>query len=654
MAAKILKAVDISIFYIFLALAIITPLIFTTQTTELYEVPKMFFVYFGSVVIFFLTITKFIVVKKILIPKSPAAVAFAVFVIIQVVSTLFSIDKFTSVFGYPTRLNGGILSQLVYFVLFTTALVNLDFEKSQKLLIAIAATGLAVALLGIPGHFGQDPSCLILTGELTSSCWQEGFDPQKRIFSTLGQPNWLASFLVLIIPLTLAFGLKFGSKFAKIFLQAFANLQFLALIFTASRAGLLGIGLSLVTFLAILGRQNILKYKIYLTITFLTFLSLYVIFGTNLTKRTLEPITKNQLPGQSQQAKSSQPTNLSGESAKIRLIVWQGSFDIFKNWPILGSGPETFVSSYYMFRPRAHNDTAEWEYFYNKAHNEFLNYLANNGGLGFISYLAFIFFALFNLFALSKNPQNLIAKASLASVLGYFLTIFFGFSTVATQTTFFIILAASLSQSSRSNTFSLNINRIKETYTIPLLILASVLAFFAFIFIIRLFFADILERQAQNLTENPNRAFAAYQNAIKAHPFQNPYLLADFSYTMSTYLEDLEEKDAGLIAERADHFAENAQKLSPNNYLIAQKVAKTYILLAGFYPGYQQKAQSLAAKLVSLAPTYPPAYLTAAKAQIVLEDQNAAIKSLEKALELKPDYLEAQQLLEQLTHQIIQ
>lgn len=648
MAAKILKAVDISIFYIFLGIAIITPLIFTTQTTELYEVPKMFFVYFAATLVFLLTLIKVIVLKKILIPKSPVVVAFAVFVTIQVVSTLFSIDKFTSVFGYPTRLNGGVLSQLAYFILFTTALINLNFEKSQKILIAIAATGLAVALLGIPGHFGRDPSCLILTGELTSGCWQEGFDPQKRIFSTLGQPNWLASFLVLTIPLILGFGLKFGPKFAKVFLNISANLQFLALIFTASRAGLLGIGLSLVAFLAILGRQNILKHKIYLTITFLTFLSLYLIFGTNLTKRTLEPIAKYQIP-LSQQVESSQPTNLSGESAKIRLIVWQGSFDIFKNWPVLGTGPETFVSSYYMFRPTTHNDTAEWEYFYNKAHNEFLNYLANTGGLGFISYLVFIFFALFNLFALSKNSQNLIAKASLASVLGYFLTIFFGFSTVATQTTFFIILAANLSQSSKSNTFSLNLSFFKEAYITPLLVLASILALLALSFILRLFFADIFERRAQNLSENPIRVFNAYQNAIKAHPSQNPYLLADFSYTISTYLEDLEEKDAGFLAERADLLARNAQSLSPNNYLIAQKVAKTYILLAGFSPGYWEKAQSLAAKLTDLAPTYPPAYLTAAKTQIVTEDQNAAAKSLEKALELKPDYLEARQLLEQLT-----
>ena len=196
MRDRIIPFIDHLLLYHYLALAVATPIIFTTQTTELYEVPKMFFVYAVSIMVLFLTVTKFIIGGKMLIPKNPITFAFAVFVAIQTISTFFSIDKYTSIFGFPTRLNGGLLSQFAYLIIFATALFNLSKEGAKKILLTTVATALFVSLWGIPSHFGRDPSCLVLTGRLTSGCWQADFNPQLRIFSTLGQPNWLASYLV--------------------------------------------------------------------------------------------------------------------------------------------------------------------------------------------------------------------------------------------------------------------------------------------------------------------------------------------------------------------------------------------------------------------------------------------------------------------------
>ena len=54
-------------------------------------------------------------------------------------------------------------------------------------------------------------------------------------------------------------------------------------------------------------------------------------------------------------------------------------------------------------------------------------------------------------------------------------------------------------------------------------------------------------------------------------------------------------------------------------------------------------------KLTQLSPTDPQSYLTLAKIQAGLDQEKEAQKTLETALELKPDYQEAQELLEQLT-----
>jgi O-antigen ligase len=57
---------------------------------------------------------------------------------------------------------------------------------------------------------------------------------------------------------------------------------------------------------------------------------------------------------------------------------------------LFGTGVETFAYAYYFVRPQAHNLTSEWDYLYNKAHNEYLNYFATTGFIGLGTYLLVI------------------------------------------------------------------------------------------------------------------------------------------------------------------------------------------------------------------------------------------------------------------------
>ncbi|MDO8260063.1 MAG: O-antigen ligase family protein, partial [Candidatus Magasanikbacteria bacterium] len=403
---KLKSTLNQTIYIIFLSLAIITPLLFSTQTTEIYEVPKMYFVYFASTILLTLTIAKFFIDKKIKIPTGAIVISFTIFILVQVISTLFSQDKYTSIFGYPTRLNGGLVSQFAYLVIFLIGLISLDTKKAKNLLVAIVFAAVAVSLWGIPSHFGADPSCFVLTGKLTSACWQKEFDPTLRIFSTLGQPNWLASYLVLILPICMAFSLFYRQNKAKlIFLAASATILF-AIILTNSRAGLLGLMASLMIFAMLAGIKTIKANIKLISALGIVFLIIAMLFGTNLTSRIKDLITsqKQVINQPTKTAKPTQSSLTSGgtESGQIRLIVWHGAIDVFKSSPLLGTGPETFVSSYYKFRPATHNQTTEWQFFYNKAHNEFLNYAANTGLLGLLSYLSFLSTLIFTIFKL-KN-----------------------------------------------------------------------------------------------------------------------------------------------------------------------------------------------------------------------------------------------------------
>src|SRR3989344_3824528 len=282
MLQRISKFFDQTIFISYLALAIVTPLLFSTQNSELFEVPKMMFVYFAAVLIFFSTLLKFLLKEKILVPKNLFLFSFLIFLIIQILSTLTSIDKFTSIFGYPTRLNGGLLSQIAYLVIMTGAIINFTSKQAQKIILSVVISAFAVSLWGIPAHFGKDPSCLILTGQLNSNCWQKEFDPTLRIFSTLGQPNWLASYLVLVIPLSLALIFLFKQILLKIFFILTSLALFLAFLFTNSRAGLIGLMLSLIIFTLLLGKNFIKKNLKAFSFPLIIFLLFGSFFGRTL------------------------------------------------------------------------------------------------------------------------------------------------------------------------------------------------------------------------------------------------------------------------------------------------------------------------------------------------------------------------------------
>ena len=92
------------------------------------------------------------------------------------------------------------------------------------------------------------------------------------------------------------------------------------------------------------------------------------------------------------------PNSGGTESANIRMNVWSGAINAWRANPIFGTGVETFAFAYYKYKPVGQNLTSEWNFLYNKAHNEYLNYLATTGLFGLGSYLLmiglFIFYAL--------------------------------------------------------------------------------------------------------------------------------------------------------------------------------------------------------------------------------------------------------------------
>jgi tetratricopeptide (TPR) repeat protein len=106
---------------------------------------------------------------------------------------------------------------------------------------------------------------------------------------------------------------------------------------------------------------------------------------------------------------------------------------------------------------------------------------------------------------------------------------------------------------------------------------------------------------------------------------------------------------AKQLIQKSDELSRSAIKLSPNNLIITRRIASSYLLISQVDQNFSQNALILGQRLTKLAPTDPQSYLSLAKIQAGLDQKEEAKKTLQTALNLKPDYQEAQELLEQLT-----
>ena len=201
--------------YSFYLLFFLVPLILTPLNYELFEYNKMMITYGLATIITGVWIIKMILAKEIRINRTPLDLPLLLFLLSQVISTIISVDRHLSVWGYYSRFNGGLLSTISYVLLYYAFVTNFPREKISRLISVMLITAGIISFYGALEHFGYSPSCYFLTGKFNVACWVQ--DVQNRVFATLGQPNWLAAYLAVLIPITMGLGINYFSSRNSIF-----------------------------------------------------------------------------------------------------------------------------------------------------------------------------------------------------------------------------------------------------------------------------------------------------------------------------------------------------------------------------------------------------------------------------------------------------
>ena len=251
-----------------------------------------------------------------------------------------------------------------------------------------------------------------------------------RAFSTIGNPPFLASYLLLSIFIGLILIINTRKTYHKVVCLLSIGFNVVVIYLTGSRgailAGISGIILSVLLFIR---GKNISLKKLAILFIICTFILVAVFLLTfnysDFLKhdRTISRFAKM----------------FSDPSVKSRIDVWEMALKGIKTRPILGWGQENFVGLYSV-NPIP---LAEQQIWMDRAHNIIIHWLVTAGSLGFFAYLAIFIAALYIIWVAYHKHK---IKKIEANVLGialfvYFIQNLFIFDTVNTYLIFFTILA---------------------------------------------------------------------------------------------------------------------------------------------------------------------------------------------------------------------
>ncbi len=537
-------------------------------------------------------------------------------------------DPHVSWFGYYSRFNGGMFSIVSYVLLYYAFVSNV--QNLQKLLKVALATGSVVALYGVAERLGID-----------KHLWVQ--DVQSRVFSSLGQPNWLGAYLVALFPLSLAFGLK------KYLWFGVSALLFVVLLFTRSRSGLLGFAVADVVFwgFVFLKNRDFSHIRLPFIILHLAFGIIIFLNGTSVASidryMTIDGWKTNKATNNEATASAAYTAPLletgGTESGTIRKYVWQGATRAWQSSLktfLFGTGTETFAFAFYQYRPKEHNLTSEWDFLYNKAHNEYLNYLATTGIFGLGSYLLFIGAFIYWFFKFLK--KEIIHIALFAGWISILITNFFGFSVVILQVFLFLFPAMALVSN----------KQLRISFRMPPFISWIVVLFTVVlvIFVAALWYADTLYASGYRASRagQYDAALSHLSRASVLNPLEPVFADELGSVYAGLVTAAVGEKDATKAAQLVKQSLASSDKAiaaSPKNVNFWKTRTKIYYSFSEFDPVFNDAAIEALEKGALLSPNDPKITYNLAILYGRKGTNEKAIELLNTTIILKPNYRDA-------------
>jgi O-antigen ligase/tetratricopeptide (TPR) repeat protein len=360
-------------------------------------------------------------------------VLLALMIISWVVSAALSPAPAIGVFGYYPRFQGlyTLACYIIFAALFFLEAGSPTVKESRpragrrsgidRILNTIVASSFLVALSAFLQSWGVS--------------WLNYWDVSSflgRFFGTMGHPDYLASFLVIVIPIQIERILANKGRILSILALSFS---LAALYFTLSRAAFLGLFIALLFFLIIATKKLGMK-KLFIASLLTPVLLLTALFSINMLSSN-DFVSKNTLLSRL----VLKDENL--RSVQTRLVLWPATVRQIIDSPFYGYGPDSYAITFPKYAPAELNTLENLGDYPDRAHDFLLDYAVQFGIPGLLVFLALIgaVFVKALSFILKRKRDWLLPLALISALTGSLVANLFGFFVTVTWVYFWLILA---------------------------------------------------------------------------------------------------------------------------------------------------------------------------------------------------------------------
>jgi len=334
-----------------------------------------------------------------------------IYLVFIVMSVFFTDNLKLAIYGSPGRFEG-LITLILYTCLFLIA--RLCPKINDKLLIMVFGTALIVSIYGIFQFLGLDP----FPRDIYRVNWG------GRSFSTMGNPNFLGSYLVLMLPISIYFYIL---KEKNAGLIGYA-IYLYCLLSTGTRGAWLGAIVSILSFFVlhfVYYRFKVEEFKRYIVL-FVLSVAIVLIFNFQTDGALL-----NRLLTISSDAKEFLTKGIESDYAGAnRGFIWKRVIELIKNRPIVGYGIENLGETFKIYYSQDMIEIWDKVMSVDKAHNEYLNIAVTTGVPSLIIYLSFVVLILKSGLNQLRKDNSLVLLL-MSSVLGYLAAAFFNISVVS-------------------------------------------------------------------------------------------------------------------------------------------------------------------------------------------------------------------------------
>ncbi|HAW49986.1 TPA: hypothetical protein DCX16_03440 [bacterium] len=539
---------------------VITSFYFDKNIVGIYDISKATVVWVFGFIVTGLWACLIIIKRNFF--KTPLNIALFFWLLVNILSTIFSDSSIISLFGFYKRYDG-LLTYFSYTII-CLAMVNIgDINYLKKIIKIIVIVGLISGVYAIFQYLGMDI-----------------FFPERegggRVISFIGNPIFAGGFLIQIFFLALCLYFYHQGMQSFLYLIVF-SIIYISFFTTQSRGPFLGFFFPYLLFIICFfvlkkkfSKSTLKKFWISLIIIILT-----TIFSNLSLNSIVGRFGVEFIPNQTGEI------GITG-SAGVRLAIWR---DVIKNVlkkPLFGTGPDTMAISYPRYRSL---DTVRKVGVYATAestHNELLDILAMKGLLGLFSYISIIIlFIYLSIKALIKFREKWFIAGIFLSLLSYTVSNQFAFGVQSTAILFWVLLGSiPIFYKQEIKTIRRPMQKkISPVQTILFTLIFIITSIFL-IFLIKPYQADYLYRNVFDARDKKPllEVIGLLEEALKIFPYDIQYLQELNSMCLSALQQ---EQDKEIWFKKLRESANKLIFVNPNSDIAYVVLAISYYLEGG-------------------------------------------------------------------------